>query len=226
MATKKDMRRADLGALSSTLPMAAMFTRSRMIGWTSVVFSLQNWMAESPEQKKNSSTPGYFYGGYCSRNHLPPQMDDFQQANAISQDLRSLIPTSSSGKTGQGGSHVLSHPSSIVQIQCFNNENVNNIWVQELLSPRCTFKSRDPHDRIMCSIRKDIYDTQVAHGFSSCAGFLESVCAIDHPTRSSASYSDSFDLFISERSLSFLLLIKLSRSLRIHVQIEMTFYMT
>ncbi|EAS35047.3 uncharacterized protein CIMG_00401 [Coccidioides immitis RS] len=76
MATKKDMRRADLvvpyvdpaskkkdgdmaSALSSTLPMAAMFTRSRMIGWTSVVFSLQNWMAESPEQKKNSSTPGY-----------------------------------------------------------------------------------------------------------------------------------------------------------------------
>ncbi|QVM10587.1 hypothetical protein D8B26_005244 [Coccidioides posadasii str. Silveira] len=51
------------------------------------------------------------YGGYCY--------------------LRSLIPTSSSGKTGQGGSHVLSHPSSIVQIQCFNNENVNNVGFDE-----------------------------------------------------------------------------------------------
>ncbi|KMP00261.1 hypothetical protein CIRG_00403 [Coccidioides immitis RMSCC 2394] len=175
MATKKDMRRADLvvpyvdpaskkkdgdmaSALSSTLPMAAMFTRSRCVPFpypraeTSVVFSLQNWMAESPEQKKNSSTPGYlsvimsvmavivvcvlsrFHSPYCvhaAPNHLSWQMDDFQQANAISQDLRSLIPTSSSGKTGQGGSHVLSHPSSIVQIQCFNNENVNNVGFDE-----------------------------------------------------------------------------------------------
>ncbi|KAJ5780986.1 hypothetical protein N7457_006146 [Penicillium paradoxum] len=59
MSSKKDMRRADLGTMSSTLPMAAMFTRNRMIGWVSIVFSLQSWLGESPEQKKNASTPAY-----------------------------------------------------------------------------------------------------------------------------------------------------------------------
>ncbi|KAJ5219869.1 hypothetical protein N7468_009073 [Penicillium chermesinum] len=36
-----------------------MFTRNRMIGWVSFVFSLQSWLAESPEQKKNAATPAY-----------------------------------------------------------------------------------------------------------------------------------------------------------------------
>ncbi|KAK2783009.1 hypothetical protein FQN53_009422 [Emmonsiellopsis sp. PD_33] len=76
MATKKDMRRPDLvvpyvdppekksdadmaSTVSSTMPMAAMFTRNKMIAWASVTFSLQNWMAETPEQKKTTSSPGY-----------------------------------------------------------------------------------------------------------------------------------------------------------------------
>ncbi|KAJ5233686.1 uncharacterized protein N7469_005452 [Penicillium citrinum] len=76
MASTKDMRRADLAipyvdppktsdeadmssTMSSTMPMAAMFTRNRMIGWVSFVFSLQSWLAESPDQKKNASTPAY-----------------------------------------------------------------------------------------------------------------------------------------------------------------------
>ncbi|KAJ5162358.1 hypothetical protein N7492_007750 [Penicillium capsulatum] len=76
MASNKDMRRADLAipyvdppkssndadmssTMSSTMPMAAMFTRNRMIGWVSFVFSLQSWLAESPEQKKTSSNPAY-----------------------------------------------------------------------------------------------------------------------------------------------------------------------
>ncbi|KGO37275.1 Eukaryotic translation initiation factor SUI1 [Penicillium expansum] len=86
MSSKKDMRRADLaipyvdppksssdadisstphlrrfsnGTMSSTMPMAAMFTRNRMIGWVSFVFSLQSWLGESPEQKKTASTPAY-----------------------------------------------------------------------------------------------------------------------------------------------------------------------
>lgn len=76
MASTKDMRRADLAipyvdppkstseadmssTMSSTMPMAAMFTRNRMIGWVSFVFSLQSWLSESPEQKKNASTPAY-----------------------------------------------------------------------------------------------------------------------------------------------------------------------
>ncbi|KAJ5854470.1 hypothetical protein N7534_007013 [Penicillium rubens] len=76
MSSKKDMRRADLAipyvdppksssdaditsTMSSTMPMAAMFTRNRMIGWVSFVFSLQSWLGESPEQKKTAATPAY-----------------------------------------------------------------------------------------------------------------------------------------------------------------------
>ncbi|EKV16638.1 Uncharacterized protein family UPF0139 [Penicillium digitatum] len=76
MSSKKDMRRADLAipyvdppksssdadissTMSSTMPMAAMFTRNRMIGWVSFVFSLQSWLGESAEQKKTASTPAY-----------------------------------------------------------------------------------------------------------------------------------------------------------------------
>ncbi|KAJ5198315.1 uncharacterized protein N7498_007432 [Penicillium cinerascens] len=80
MASNKDMRRADLaipyvdppkssndgdisGTMSSTMPMAAMFTRNRMIGWVSFVFSLQSWLGESEEQKKTAATPGYLSVG-------------------------------------------------------------------------------------------------------------------------------------------------------------------
>lgn len=80
MSTKKDMRRADLiipyqlpaakeapsdisGTLGSTLPMAAMFTRNKFIGWASVVLSIQNWLGESAEAKKSSSQPAYFSVG-------------------------------------------------------------------------------------------------------------------------------------------------------------------
>ncbi|KAI1245784.1 hypothetical protein MGN70_012678 [Eutypa lata] len=82
MATKtKDMRRFDLvvpyqepatkagdnsefsSTLSSTLPMAAIFTRNRYIGWASVVFSLQSWLGESEETTKTTATPGYFTVG-------------------------------------------------------------------------------------------------------------------------------------------------------------------
>ncbi|KAK2758071.1 hypothetical protein FQN54_004478 [Arachnomyces sp. PD_36] len=77
MGSQKDMRRADLAipyvdppkkegeagdmssTMANTLPMAAMFTRNRLIGWTSLVFSLQTWLAETADQKKNASTPGY-----------------------------------------------------------------------------------------------------------------------------------------------------------------------
>ncbi|KAJ5118618.1 hypothetical protein N7526_010255 [Penicillium atrosanguineum] len=67
MASNKDMRRADLGTMSSTMPMAAMFTRNRMIGWVSFVFSLQSWLGESEDQKKTASTPAYMSVGMsCS----------------------------------------------------------------------------------------------------------------------------------------------------------------
>ncbi|KAL9945660.1 hypothetical protein D7B24_005015 [Verticillium nonalfalfae] len=76
MASKKDMRRADLvipyqapkpketqelsSTLSSTLPMAVMLTRNRFIGWAAVIYSVQNWLGESEDQKKTATTPGYF----------------------------------------------------------------------------------------------------------------------------------------------------------------------
>ncbi|KAI1818617.1 hypothetical protein GGS20DRAFT_195914 [Poronia punctata] len=82
MASKKDMRRADLivpyqeppassssespefsSTLSSTMPMAAIFTRNKYIGWAAVVFSMQSWLGESEAASQNSSTPGYFSVG-------------------------------------------------------------------------------------------------------------------------------------------------------------------
>ncbi|KAI2466767.1 hypothetical protein F4781DRAFT_339146 [Annulohypoxylon bovei var. microspora] len=80
-STKKDMRRQDLvvpyqepgakagdsgefsSTLSSTLPMAAIFTRNRYIGWASVVISIQTWLGEGEDASKSSATPGYFTVG-------------------------------------------------------------------------------------------------------------------------------------------------------------------
>ncbi|KEZ39218.1 hypothetical protein SAPIO_CDS9883 [Scedosporium apiospermum] len=77
MTSLKDMRRVDLvvpyqepqprpdevefsSTLSSTLPMAAMMTRNRFIGWASFVFSLQSWLGQSEQARRNASMPGYF----------------------------------------------------------------------------------------------------------------------------------------------------------------------
>lgn len=66
--------------ISSTMPMAAMFTRNKYVGWyglarptafpqkwgltsrrrAAVVFSIQTWLGEGEEARKASSTPGYF----------------------------------------------------------------------------------------------------------------------------------------------------------------------
>ncbi|KAI9860018.1 MAG: hypothetical protein M1813_006365 [Trichoglossum hirsutum] len=98
MAAKRDPRRPDLAipymeperkgddtdiasTMASTLPMAAMFTRNRMIGWTAVVFALQNWLAEPSAQKSAGKTPAYFSVGMAIMSlvvaymplFLPPQ---------------------------------------------------------------------------------------------------------------------------------------------------------
>ncbi|KAH8589181.1 hypothetical protein B0O99DRAFT_637431 [Bisporella sp. PMI_857] len=79
MSTKVDRRRPDLivpyqapaskdnssdfsGTLGSTLPMAAMFTRNKFVGWASVVFSIQSWLGEGSEAK-SSGQPAYFAVG-------------------------------------------------------------------------------------------------------------------------------------------------------------------
>ncbi|KAH7316450.1 hypothetical protein B0I35DRAFT_433111 [Stachybotrys elegans] len=98
MSQSKDMRRADLivpyqdpptkgemtefsSTLSSTLPMAAMFTRNKFLGWIAVVFSIQTWLGESEDTRKNSTTPGYLNVGMAIASlgvtylplFLPPQ---------------------------------------------------------------------------------------------------------------------------------------------------------
>ncbi|EFX01582.1 hypothetical protein CMQ_8048 [Grosmannia clavigera kw1407] len=77
---KKDQRRLNLAvpyqapapktdaadvtsSMSSIMPMAAMMTRNRYIGWSSVMFSVLNWLGESEESRKSSSTPGIFSVG-------------------------------------------------------------------------------------------------------------------------------------------------------------------
>jgi cytochrome b561 len=34
-----------------------------MMGWTAVMFALQNWLAETPSQKATAATPAYFSVG-------------------------------------------------------------------------------------------------------------------------------------------------------------------
>jgi len=36
------------GTLSTALPMAAMFTRNKMMGWAAVIFAVQSWLNETP----------------------------------------------------------------------------------------------------------------------------------------------------------------------------------
>jgi len=47
-------------SMSTMLPMAAILTKNKIVGWLSFVMALQSWLAETPDQKKSSSTPGYF----------------------------------------------------------------------------------------------------------------------------------------------------------------------
>ncbi|KAJ5025345.1 translation initiation factor [Bipolaris maydis] len=110
MASKKDMRRADLivpyaepekskdegdmsSTLSSTLPMAAIFTRNKMIGWVAVVFAIQAWLAETAEQRKTSTTPAYFQVGMSSM-HAPIPSTVGSRANSLA--VMSLLVTYSS----------------------------------------------------------------------------------------------------------------------------------
>ncbi|KAI4956340.1 hypothetical protein J4E91_000551 [Alternaria rosae] len=111
MASKKDMRRADLivpyaepekgkddndmsSTLSSTLPMAAIFTRNKMIGWVAVVFAIQSWLAETPEQKKTSTTPAYFQVGMSAMSLLVVSLapgSDRSRVDAVPQTYSSIF---------------------------------------------------------------------------------------------------------------------------------------
>ena len=47
----------------ATNEMCQIFTRNKMLGWTSVMFALQQWMAETPSQRSKSGTPAIFQVG-------------------------------------------------------------------------------------------------------------------------------------------------------------------
>lgn len=66
--TAKDSSGDMTSTLSSTLPMAAMFTRNKYIGWGSVVFAVQGWLSESAETRKNASQPAYFSVGMACKS--------------------------------------------------------------------------------------------------------------------------------------------------------------
>lgn len=85
MSTKsKDMRRPDLvipyveppkddgasgdvaSSLSTMMPMATILTKNKMIGWAGFILALQGWLAETPDQRSSSSTPGYFAVGMAT----------------------------------------------------------------------------------------------------------------------------------------------------------------
>lgn len=83
-AKSKDMRRPDLvipyveppkeesgsgdvaSSLSTMMPMAAILTKNKMIGWAGFILALQGWLAETPDQRSSASTPGYFAVGMAA----------------------------------------------------------------------------------------------------------------------------------------------------------------
>jgi len=75
--------------LGTALPMAAMFTRHKMIGWTAVVFAIQSWLNESPAQVAAGKQPGYFAVGMALMSLMLTYMPIF-------------FPTASNAATGTG----------------------------------------------------------------------------------------------------------------------------
>ncbi|KAL1611645.1 hypothetical protein SLS59_000364 [Nothophoma quercina] len=123
---KKDMRRADLivpyaepakdksdgdmsSTMASTLPMAAIFTRNKMIGWVSVVYSIQSWLAETPDQKSKTTTPAYFSVGMARKSDvsscrkcLTLVLEMTILTDSVPQSYSSLILPPPPGSVGTG----------------------------------------------------------------------------------------------------------------------------
>ncbi|KAF8436167.1 hypothetical protein BGX38DRAFT_97580 [Terfezia claveryi] len=50
----------ETSTISNTLPMAALFTRNKMIAWSALVFAIQAWLNETPTQVASGKQPAYF----------------------------------------------------------------------------------------------------------------------------------------------------------------------
>ncbi|KAI1612694.1 translation initiation factor SUI1 [Exophiala viscosa] len=60
----KEDKSADFSStFASTMPMAAMFMRNRMLGWFSLLSALLNWLGETSAQKQSNGTPAYLTFG-------------------------------------------------------------------------------------------------------------------------------------------------------------------
>ncbi|RPA84739.1 hypothetical protein BJ508DRAFT_412490 [Ascobolus immersus RN42] len=94
MSQKRDMRKAELiipyvapkpkeedsdaiGTIASTMPMVAMFTRNKIVGWTSVMFALQLWLNETPAGIAAGKQPAYFTVGMSIMSLLMCYMNVF-----------------------------------------------------------------------------------------------------------------------------------------------------
>jgi hypothetical protein len=40
-----------------------MFTRNKLLGWTSMLFAIQSWLQETPASREAASQPAYFSVG-------------------------------------------------------------------------------------------------------------------------------------------------------------------
>ncbi|RKF64420.1 hypothetical protein OnM2_n019039 [Erysiphe neolycopersici] len=87
------------GTLGNTLPMAAMFTRNKFVGWASVLFAIQSWLGESSESKKGTSQPAIFTVGMSIMALLTTYLPMF------------LPPASASGKIPNPESSAMAAPS-------------------------------------------------------------------------------------------------------------------
>ena len=60
-----------------------------MIGWAAVVFSIQNWLGETPEQAKKAGTPAYLSVGMSL---MAVMVVRFSSVEQLYPDVNSLTP--------------------------------------------------------------------------------------------------------------------------------------
>lgn len=76
--------------ISTTMPMMAMFTRNKMLGWVAFVFAIQSWLGETPESRKQASTPSYFgvlLAGMCKGRSVGIVFPANEIAQCLASDL-------------------------------------------------------------------------------------------------------------------------------------------
>jgi cytochrome c-type biogenesis protein CcmH/NrfG len=78
--------------MSSTLPMLAIVTRNKFLGWTAVIFAGQSWLAETPAQKAKSPTSAYFSVLMAFMSLLVVSLGSGTMYQAIQLTKQSYVP--------------------------------------------------------------------------------------------------------------------------------------